>query len=135
MAAAPSTQATLHISHHSIKIINIMRILYFAASLTTFALVSARALSPLEKIAHLAHFGRRDDNATTEQVLLNFSGCDGKSTRTGKTLKEEITTAWDEVIKIAQSITDIDMSKDTAAIDCKYNQRGLSKKNLFKQWH
>jgi hypothetical protein len=79
-----------------------------------------RAFSTLGNIAQLAGQKRQDGNEDTDSVTLNFFGCDGTNPRTKNTYKHDITNVWDEVIKIANAITEIDLKKDPAAWDCKW---------------
>jgi hypothetical protein len=92
----------------------------FVVLLLLCPLVFARAFSTLENIAQLAHQKRQDGNEDTELVTLNFFGCDGTNPRTKNTFKHDITNVWDEVIKIANAITEIDLKKDPGAWDCKW---------------
>jgi hypothetical protein len=91
---------------------------YLITNLTFFSFVCARSLTVLEKIALLAHHGRRDDNETTSGVRLRYFGCDGINPRTDNKYSVDLSNTWDEVIDIASSIKDIDLHNDIAAVEC-----------------
>lgn len=79
-------------------------------------LVSTRTLPLLTR-------EREDGNDTIEGVDITYSGCDGINPRTGHKMSWDIANAWDDAIKMAQAITEVDMAKDIGAFDCRYTTR------------
>jgi hypothetical protein len=76
------------------------------------SLASAVALPPLK---------RQDDNGdvSIDGVDITFTGCDAINPRTKNKMSKDITNAWDDAIKIANSIKDIDTATDIGSFDCK----------------
>jgi len=51
-------------------------------------------------------------------VYITFSGCDEINPKTGNRMSKDIEDAWDDAIKLANSITEIDTKTDIGSFDC-----------------
>ncbi|PSN67822.1 hypothetical protein BS50DRAFT_665225 [Corynespora cassiicola Philippines] len=105
------------------------------------SLASAVALPPLR---------RQDGDVSIDGVDINFSGCDDINPKTGNKMFKDIANAWDDAIKLANAITEIDTNTDIGAFDyfgpnmqtegtdykilSVYNNLGSFGRNFFWGW-
>jgi hypothetical protein len=73
------------------------------------SLASAVALLPLK---------RQDGDVSIDGVDINFSGCDDINPKTGNRMSKDIINAWDDAVKMANAITEIDTDTDIGSLDC-----------------
>lgn len=97
-----------------------MRTLYIVSIYSLLSTVTARALLPTEAIASLAQLKPRDgkDDPSAASVKLNYVGCGDKNPKTGNTMQKDISDAWNDAIKLAAGITEIDTATDIGSFDC-----------------
>ncbi|KAF1994058.1 hypothetical protein P154DRAFT_586974 [Amniculicola lignicola CBS 123094] len=72
------------------------------------SLASAVALPPLK---------RQDGDVSIDGVSINFSGCDDINPKTGNKMSKDIKNAWDDAVKLADAIDEIDTATDIGAFD------------------
>jgi hypothetical protein len=85
-----------------------LRTLFFKTFLLA-SLASAVVLPPLR---------RQDGDVSIDGVDINFSGCDDINPKTGNRMSKDIVNAWDDAIKLANAITEIDTNTDIGSFDC-----------------
>lgn len=79
-------------------------------------------LTSLASAVVLPSLKRQDDDVSIEGVTINYFGCDGKNPKTGNKMSKDIKNAWDDAIKLANAIEEIDPNTDVASFDCEYRR-------------
>jgi hypothetical protein len=82
-------------------------------------------LASLASAVFLPPLKRQDGDVSIDGVLLNFQGCDDINPRTGNRMSKDIINAWDDAVKLANAITEIDTNTDIGSFDCKYRRASL----------
>ncbi|KAH3942521.1 hypothetical protein HBI56_175200 [Parastagonospora nodorum] len=74
---------------------------------------TARVILPMDAIASLANLKQRQeggDDPSAEGVKINYLGCDNN-------MRRDISDAWDDAVKLAENIKDIDTATDIGSFD------------------
>jgi hypothetical protein len=75
-------------------------------------------LTSLVYAVALPSLKRQDDGVSIDGVDINFSGCDEVNKKTNNRMSVDIINAWDDAIKMANAVTEIDTNTDIGSFDC-----------------